>query len=73
MAKETKTSAAEAVETAAATESVYEAAEFAANAPNLFGFSADMATAAFAYNHVERCTLDEARKIIKAFAERKVN
>ena len=50
----------------------YDVAEIAANAPRLFGYSIDLATAAFAYNGTKRCTLDEAKGIIKAFAERKV-
>ena len=53
-------------------EQEYEAAEIAANAPRLFGYSIDIATAAFDVNHVERCTLSAAAKIIKEFAERKV-
>ncbi len=61
----------EAVETAAQ-ESVFDAAEIAANARELFGYSIDLANAAFDVNHVERCTLNEAKRIIKAFAERKV-
>ena len=61
----------EAVESAAQ-ESVFDAAEIAANARELFGYSIDLANAAFDVNHVERCTLNEAKRIIKAFAERKV-
>ena len=61
----------EAVETSAQ-ESVFDAAEIAANARELFGYSIDLANAAFDVNHVERCTLNEAKRIIKAFAERKV-
>lgn len=61
----------EVVETAAQ-ESVFDAAEIAANARELFGYGIDLANAAFDVNHVERCTLNEAKRIIKAFAERKV-
>lgn len=68
MAKETtKTTAARVAE-----EPVYAAAEIAANAPRLFGYSVDIATAALAYNKVERCTLEKAKKLVKEFAERKV-
>lgn len=55
-----------------AEESVYEAAEIAVNAPRLFGYSVDLATAALDYNKIERCTLEKAKKTIKEFAERKV-
>ena len=54
-------------------EEVYDVAEIAANAQRLFGYSVDLATAAFEYNGVKRSTLAEARKTIKDFAERKVN
>lgn len=54
-------------------EPTFEAAEISANALRLFGRSVDIAAAAFAYNHIERCTLKEAETIIKAFAERKVD
>ncbi len=53
-------------------EPTYEAAEIAANALRLFGYGVDLATAALDYNHIERCTVETARKIIKEFAERKV-
>ena len=52
--------------------SVYSAAELAQNAPTLFDYSCDIAAAALRYNHVISSTVDEARKIIKSFAERKV-
>lgn len=69
MAKETaKTTVARVAE-----EPVYAVAEIAANASRLFGYSVDLARAAFAFNKVERCSLEEAKKIIKEFAERKVN
>ncbi len=68
MAKDIKEPVAVAVE-----EPVYEAAEMAANAPRLFGYSIDLATAAFDFNHIERATLSEAKTIVKNFAERKVN
>lgn len=54
-------------------EPTYEASEIAANAQHLFGYSTDIATAALAFNRVERCTLEKARSTIKSFAERKVN
>ena len=54
------------------TEPTYEATEIAANAPRLFGYSIDIATAAFKVNGIERCTLTEAGKIIKEFAEKRV-
>jgi len=50
----------------------YEAAEIAANAPRLFGYSVDIATAALAFNGIERATIADAKKTIKDFAERKV-
>lgn len=52
---------------------VYEAKEIAANSPTLFGYHVDIATAALECAKIEKCTLEEAAKIIKAFAERKVN
>lgn len=61
------------VETPVVQEEEYDVAEIAANAPRLFGYSEDIATAAFDVNGIKRCTLAEARKIIKEFAERKVN
>lgn len=51
---------------------VYDAAEIAANAPRLFGYNSDLATAALAYNKIARCSLNQAKQIIKDFAERKV-
>ena len=50
----------------------YEAAEIAANAPRLFGYSIDIATAALKVNGIERCTLAEAEKLIKDFAAKRV-
>ena len=70
MAKEAKMTAI--VETAPAAET-YDVSEIAANAPRLFGYSKDIATAAFDYTHTVRCTLAEAKQIIKTFAERKVD
>lgn len=55
-----------------AQEPTYDAQEIAANAQQLFGYSVDIATAALAFNRVERTTIEEARAIIKGFAERKV-
>lgn len=52
--------------------STYSAAELAQNAQRLFGCSRDIATAALRYNRIRSSTVDEARKIIKAFAERKI-
>lgn len=54
-------------------EPTYDASEIAANAPQLFGYSIDMATAALSFSGITRCTLDKARITIKSFAERKVN
>lgn len=61
------------VEAPVVQEEVYDAAEIAENAPHLFGYSVDIARAAFEFNGIKRCTLAEAKKIIKEFAERKVN
>lgn len=57
---------------APAEEQTYAASEIAANAPRLFGYSVDIASAAFIYTKIERCTLEKAKKLIKEFAERKV-
>lgn len=59
--------------TAAQAADEYDAAELAANARKLFGYSQDIAAAALAYNHVTRATRAGAKKIITQFAERKVN
>ena len=61
------------VEAPVVQEEEYDVSEIAANAPHLFGYSVDIATAAFEFNHIKRCTLAVARKTIKDFAERKVN
>lgn len=53
-------------------EETYEAKEIAENAPRLFGYSVDIATAALKMAGIERCTLTEAKKIIKDFAEKRV-
>ena len=60
---------AEAIQSPAET---FDAREISQNALRLFGYSTDLATAAFEVSGVKRCTLEEARKIIKDFAERKV-
>jgi len=52
---------------------VFDAKEIAVNSPHLFGYSMDIAATALELAKIERCTLDEAAKTIKAFAERKVN
>lgn len=52
---------------------VFDANEIAKNAPRLFGYSVDIATAALDYSSITICTLDEAQRIIKSFAEREVN
>lgn len=63
----------EAVETPAVQqEPVYDAVEIAENSKRLFGYGVDLATAAFDYNKVNACTLEEAKRLIKEFAERKV-
>ena len=53
-------------------EETYAVEEIAANAPRLFGYSIDIAAAAFEYNGIKRSTLKDAERTIKAFAERKV-
>jgi hypothetical protein len=53
-------------------EPTYEATEIAANAPRLFGYNVDIATAAFKVSGTERATLTDAKKIIKDFAEKRV-
>ena len=50
----------------------YEATEIAANAPRLFGYSIDIATAALKVAGIDRCTLADAKKTIKEFAEKRV-
>ena len=63
----------EAVETPAVQqEPVYDAAEIAANSKRLFGYGVDLATAAFDYNKVNACTIEEAKRLIQEFAERRV-
>jgi len=51
----------------------YSAAEIAQNAPRLFGYSQDLASAALELAGKGTYTLAEAKEIIKAFAERKVD
>lgn len=51
----------------------YDAAEIAENAQRLFGYSPDIAATALELAGVKTCTLAEAKEIIKAFAEGKVN
>ncbi|MBR1566698.1 MAG: hypothetical protein IJ649_08040 [Oscillospiraceae bacterium] len=64
----------EATQTPATTqEPVYDAAEIAQNSKRLFGYGVDLAKAALDFNNVNACTLEEAKRIIKEFAERKVN
>lgn len=53
-------------------EPVYDTSEIAANAQRLFGYSVDIARAAFDCGNVKRCSLNEAKHIIQSFAERKV-
>ena len=53
-------------------EETYEPAEIAANAPRLFGYSVDLATAALSLKVEERYTLADAKRIIKDFAEKRV-
>lgn len=63
----------EAVATPAAQqEPVYGAAEIAQNSKRLFGYGVDLATAALDFHKVNACTLEEAKRLIKEFAERKV-
>lgn len=81
MSKETKSSApekaaqpvnAQPVKASPPAESSYSASEIAQNAPRLFGYSADVASAALNRSKIKSCTLSEAKRIIKDFAERKV-
>lgn len=53
-------------------EETYEAAEIAQNSPRLFGYSGDIAAAALDEAGLKSCTLNKAKEVIKAFAERKV-
>jgi hypothetical protein len=50
----------------------FDAEEIAQNADHLFGYSHDLAATALELAGVKRCTLDDAKQIIKEFAERKV-
>lgn len=59
-------------EAAQPVEDVFDVAEIAQNAPKLFGYSVDLANTALSLAGVERCTLNQAKSIIKEFAERKV-
>ena len=59
--------------TVANAEPVYSASEIAANARRLFGCGPDIASAALACSNITDCTVEQARAIIKKFAERKVN
>lgn len=63
---------ADVVATEEAAAEVFDAKEIAENSPTLFGYSTDIAAAALEIAKIERCTLNEAAKTIKAFAERKV-
>lgn len=65
---ETKTTAAAPVETAA----TYTAAELIAAAPEKFGVSPDVATAALRMAGKKTATVEEARTIITEFANREV-
>lgn len=56
-----------------AAEAVYDVNEIAENAYRLFGYSVDLAKAAFRHSKLKCCSLDKAKKLIKEFAERKVN
>lgn len=65
---ETKTTAAAPVETAA----TYTAAELIAAAPEKFGVSPDVATAALRMAGKKTATVEEAKTIITEFANREV-
>lgn len=65
---ETKTTAAAPVEAAA----TYTAAELIAAAPEKFGVSRDIATAALRMAGKESATVEEAKTIITAFATKEV-
>lgn len=51
---------------------IYAVAEIVANASTLFTVSPDIASAALSHAGITECTIDQARKVVKAFAERKV-
>ncbi|MGI6224823.1 MAG: hypothetical protein ACOYJ1_01070 [Peptococcales bacterium] len=51
---------------------IYSAAEFVNNAKALFDASPDIAAAALDHSGFKEGTIDQARKVVKAFAERKV-
>ena len=60
-------------ETKAQEKPLYTVDELAINAPKLFNQHEDLARAALEFAKVEQTTIDEAKKIIKDFAERTVN
>lgn len=51
---------------------VYTAEEFIANARTLFDVTPDIAAAALECAGIVETTIDNAKKVVKAFAERKV-
>lgn len=51
----------------------FDAEEIAQNAERLFGYSHDLTATALELAGVKNCTLEEAKRITKEFAERKVN
>lgn len=53
-------------------ETKYSVAELSANAAHLFGYSVDIARAAFDCSGIHECSLREAEQIVKSFAERRV-
>ena len=73
MAKKDEAAIEQVRERKAAEPSRYTAKEIARNAPALFGYSVDIAAAALETAKIGMATIDEAKSIIKAFAERKVN
>lgn len=70
--KQQESKAPAAAKTAQQPETLYDASEIAANSPRLFGYSVDLARAAFDFHGVTRIGLTQARALIKSFAERKV-
>ena len=51
---------------------IYPVAEIVENAGALFEQTPDIAAAALDHAGITECTIDQARKVVKAFAERKV-
>ena len=54
-------------------EAVYTAEEFALSAKEVFGYGRDIVRAALEQSKTTSCTIAQARRIVKEFAERKVD